>query len=486
MLVDVIVEGCNSQELRRKILEKDQSLREIESLGESLESVRLQEKELKSGNEGGQSEVFKIQKSEPRAGLKTRSERKQDKIVRRFSGGRFLERNEAAIICFACGQYGHMSKTPSCPARGKTCRRCQKSGHFEKVCRKRPYDSQVTQYTRKVHSVEDNDATPELSVSSGDSEKKVYYTFYTGNDTNSFECKIGGISTAVFIDSGSEVNLITVNTKGSNKVLKAYGCNEPLRIVGTFEASVEIDNRSTEAEFIVTEEGQRNLLGDSTSKQLGILKIGLEINQVNKDWKLVPFSKIAGIQVRIQMDPTVTPVHQPLRRVPIPLESAVNEKLDELLAREIIEVKRGLVSWVSPLVVANKANGQIRLCVDLRRVNQAVIRDRHTMPVIDDVLTKIGKGNVWSVLDVKDAFFQLELEEESRDATVFITHRCLYRFKRLPFGLVSAPEIFQRTMDEILVDCEGAYWYLDDVGVEGKTLDEHDKRLNEVSCNDVG
>ncbi|XP_055621982.1 uncharacterized protein K02A2.6-like [Toxorhynchites rutilus septentrionalis] len=374
------------------------------------------------------------------------------------------------------------------------------SGHLEKVCRKRPFGSKArfTPYTRKVHSVENKDSAPEVQppASLSEVEKKVYYTFHTGNDTNVFNCKIGGIPTEVFIDSGSDVNLLTEKTwqmlkaqqiivsnckKGSSKILKAYGCNEPLRILGTFDALVEIENRSTNAEFIVTEQGQRNLLGDCTSKKLGILKIGLAINQVKSDAKLLPFPKISGVEVRIQLDPKITPIYQPLRRIPIPLETTVNRKLDELLAREIIEVKHGPVSWVSPLVVANKANGQIRLCVDLRRVNQAVIRERHPMPVIDDVLTKIGKGNVWSVLDIKDAFFQLELKEESGDATVFITHRGLYRFKRLPFGLVSAPEIFQRTMDEILMDCDGAYWYLDDVGVEGKTVDEHDERLNKVS-----
>ncbi|KXJ77343.1 hypothetical protein RP20_CCG007721 [Aedes albopictus] len=95
-------------------------------------------------------------------------------------------------------------------------------------------------------------------------------------------------------------------------------------------------------------------------------------------------------------------------------------------------------------------------------------------------MTKIGKGKIWSVLDVKDAFFLLELDDESKDITTFITHRGLYRFKRLPFGLVSAPEIFQRTMDEMLADCEGAYWYLVDVGVEGSTVEEHDSRLQKV------
>lgn len=81
---------------------------------------------------------------------------------------------------------------------------------------------------------------------------------------------------------------------------------------------------------------------------------------------------------------------------------------------------------------------------------------------------------------MKDAFFLLELEEESRSVTTFISHRGLYQFKRLPFGSVSAPKVVQRTMDGILVDCEGTYWYLGDVGVEGSTIDEHDERLSKV------
>ncbi|XP_062535411.1 uncharacterized protein LOC134204640 [Armigeres subalbatus] len=105
-------------------------------------------------------------------------------------------------------------------------------------------------------------------------------------------------------------------------------------------------------------DGQRNLLSDHTLKNLGILKIGPEVNEITDTTKLMnsPFPKIKGVQVRVHMDPKVTPVFQALRRVPLPLENAVSEKLDE----------KGPASWVSPLGVANKTNGTIRLCVDLR------------------------------------------------------------------------------------------------------------------------
>lgn len=490
MLTDVIVEGCSSHELRRRILEKDQSLADIEALGVSLESVRSQEKEISAGTSRLEPvEVRKVQKFDA-----NHMGRNKNRIVGRFHDKARLN-GIAATICYSCGRQGHISKDPSCPAKGKTCRRCDRSGHFEKVCRKRPISNSNVQAIGVTP--DEGNAVSKVEPSSAPQEKKVYYTFHLGNSSNVIDCEIGGVDMKVFVDSGSDANIITADSwdelkskqievnscrKGSLKILKAYGSQDPLEILGTFNATITVGRRTVQSEFFVVARGQRNLLGDATSKELGVLKVGMDIHLVSdkNDQNLVPFPKIKDVQVHIQMDPNIVPVFQPLRRIPIALEDAVNKKLDELLERDIIEKKIGPATWVSPLVVANKANGEIRLCVDLRRVNQAVIRERHPMPVIEDVLAKVGRGSVWSTLDVKDAFFLLELDEASRDIVTFISHRGLYRFKRLPFGLVSAPEIFQRTMDEILADCDGAYWYLDDVGVEGRTVEEHDTRLNKV------
>lgn len=140
MMIDVIVEGCNSQELRRKILQKDQLLYDIEALGESLESVRIQEQELKIGKnsiETGFREVCKVQKV-----LKSRKERREDKIMSRFPTAASTLNNDTRI-CFACGNQGHLSKSPLCPAKDQNCRRCKKLGHWENVCRKRPSESQI-------------------------------------------------------------------------------------------------------------------------------------------------------------------------------------------------------------------------------------------------------------------------------------------------------------------------------------------------------
>lgn len=253
------------------------------------------------------------------------------------------------------------------------------------------------------------------------------------------------------------------------------GSDKPLTILGSFTSDVATDSKSVRAEFLL-EEGQRCLLGDKTAKQLGVLRVGINVGQVANVPK--PLGKIKGIKVNIQVNPEVTPVFQPMRRIPLPLEEAVGRKIDELLKRDVIEAKSGPTSWVSPLVVVVKANGEPRLCLDLRRVNEAVLREHHPMPVVEDYIARLGQGSIWSKLDVKEAFLQIELAEESRDLTTFITSRGLFRFKRLPFGLVTAPELFQKAMDEILAGCDDCF--IDDITIEGKNAEEHDNRLEKV------
>lgn len=364
-------------------------------------------------------------------------------------------------------------------------------GHFESCCRLRKSKAKSPIPLKQIRTVEEKRGSFDGSVP--EEIGKTYYAFHTGNDSNVVQCEVGGIPLDLLIDSGSDANLISDKAwktlkqqkvkvsecvKGSNRVLQGYASHIPLTILGTFVAEVQVGERVTRAEFYVIKDGQRCLLGDRTAKTLGILRVGLDIQHVEQCD--IPFSKIRDVQVQIHMDPTAKPVFQPLRRIPMPLENAVNRKLEQLLSRDIIERKEGPASWVSPLVVVGKFNGDPRICLDLRRVNEAVLRERHPMPTVDDYLARLGEGKYWSKLDIKEAFMQVELAPESRDITTFITNTGLFRFKRLPFGLVTAPEMFQKVMDQILAGCEGTMWYLDDVIIEGVDLAQHDDRLNEV------
>ncbi|XP_062557023.1 uncharacterized protein LOC134221870 [Armigeres subalbatus] len=471
-MIDAVVEGCASNEVRRRILLMDLSFTEIEALGIAQESVEQQIEEIATGQPP--EKVFKVEQS--------------GKFRGKFPLGGTKPTDRS---CFNCGRLGHLAASPICPARGKQCRNCKCYGHFEKLCRKTKRS--VERNVEKVIRAVEEGPNPEVSKKEPETnEAKVYYAFYSGNESYAIECVVGGFSLDMLVDSGVDSNLVSgtmwqkmkeknvmvfSSVKGSSRILRAYGNTDPLVIQGSFVADISV----IRAEFFVVEGGQRCLLGDQTAKQLGVLKVGMNINSV----EMSPFSKMQGITAKILMDPQVIPVYQPMRRIPVPLEESVDRKLDELLRRDIIEVKTGPTTWVSPLVVVGKTNGEPRLCLDLRRVNEAVLREHHPMPSVDDYLAKLGRGRIWSKLDIKEAFLQIEIEEDSRDATTFITRRGLFRFKRLPFGLVTAPELFQKAMDEILSGCEGTVWYLDDVLVEGNNLQEHDERLDKRTAKTV-
>ena len=180
------------------------------------------------------------------------------------------------------------------------------------------------------------------------------------------------------------------------------------------------------------------------------------------------------------MDPEVTPVTQKPRRVPFALCEKVTAKVADLIAKDIVERVDGPTSWVSPEVVAPKAEGDIRLCVDTRKANQAIICDRIPIPIVDEVVENLSGSAVFSKLDVRLGFNQIELDEESRDITTFATHKGLFRYKRMGFGVNSAPEKYQQIIRQVVSDIDGVQNIAGDLIVHGKSIEEHDQSLHKV------
>ena len=172
------------------------------------------------------------------------------------------------------------------------------------------------------------------------------------------------------------------------------------------------------------------------------------------------------------------------RPVPFPIKGAVEAELDRLVKRNILEPVDTTVTpieWASPIVVAMKSTGAIRICVDFKTtINQQVIMDPHPLPRFEDIMVKLSGSTVFSIIDLTDAYLQLEVEEKSRKYMVIATHKGYYRYKRLPFGICFAPSIFQKTMDTILAGIGETAVYIDDIIVGGKTKEEHVKLLHEV------
>ncbi|KAF2902564.1 hypothetical protein ILUMI_03621 [Ignelater luminosus] len=139
---------------------------------------------------------------------------------------------------------------------------------------------------------------------------------------------------------------------------------------------------------------------------------------------------------------------------------------------DIIEKVEHPTNWVSSMVVIPEPGGEIRLCIDMRRANVAIQRERLPIPTFDDIVPQLRQGKIISKLDIKDAFHQIELAPESSDVTTFITPKGLYRFKRLMFGITCAPEMYQRIIQQVLQKCKETIY--------ASNKKEHEIRLNKV------
>ena len=133
--------------------------------------------------------------------------------------------------------------------------------------------------------------------------------------------------------------------------------------------------------------------------------------------------------------------------------------------------------WVSSMIPVSKSNGEIRVCLDPRELNQAIQRQHYPMPSIEDVTARMPNAKVFSKFDATSGYWQLKLTDESSLLTTFNTPFGRNKYVRLPFGINSAGEIWQRAMIEEFGDIEGVEIVVDDFLIWGENVAQHDERL---------
>lgn len=217
MIMDVIVEGCTSVELRRRMLLKDRTLDEIEDIASSLEGVDSQIQDFAKPIDlsSGVEKAFKVR------------EKPSKKIVRPYPysvkpGHRRQNNRFSSVVCFNCGKSGHISTSEICPARGRQCRNCNRVGHFESKCKSsnatmRPESSSKAPPSTRFRRVEQQDTNDTTA-------DKVYYAFFSGNSTNVLRFDVGGVQLEMLVDSGADANLVTVEASlGANEAIGSSG-----------------------------------------------------------------------------------------------------------------------------------------------------------------------------------------------------------------------------------------------------------------------
>ncbi|CAM4672458.1 unnamed protein product [Lepidochelys kempii] len=166
-------------------------------------------------------------------------------------------------------------------------------------------------------------------------------------------------------------------------------------------------------------------------------------------------------------------------RVSPQAKTAIEREIQDMLQMGVIRPSES--AWASPVVLVPKPDGEIRFCVDYRKLNAVTRPDNYPMPRTDELLEKLGRAQFISTLDLTKGYWQVPLDESAKERSAFITHLGLYEFNVLPFGLRNAPATFQRLVDGLLAGLgEYAVAYLDDVAIFSDSWADHLEHLQKV------
>lgn len=364
--------------------------------------------------------------------------------------------------CKYCGRQ-HARGKQHCPAADAQCTNCKKNGHFSSVCfQKKKSVARAIQEEEDMSDACRRTAEPHIrQCMLQETSGRHSDTFATTLIVNGKQCK--GL-----LDTGATRTIITEDivaaSRPSSTTLKAYDGNTVMTL-GVADVTIKAGDKSCDCTCFVVPARRAVLFGQDAITKLQLLS-PTEVNMVT----IKP--------VDIVVDRKAIPVALPPRRHAFSLRASIAAELKRLQENDIFEPVKEATPWVSPLVPVRKANGTLRLYVDYRRLNKSIVRERHMLPTVDEITAMLEGAKVFSVLDAESGFHQVPLSTESKPYTTFASHCGLFRFKRLPFGIACAPEIFQRVVSDILRGLEGVMVYIDDILIFGRNQKEHDQRID--------
>ena len=366
--------------------------------------------------------------------------------------------------CPNCGR-GH-GKDVECPAAGRKCYRCGSIGHYKKFC-----------HNKKVHEVAKEDAyfLGEVHCPQSDPPWMIDLVLrYNGGTRSKVQFKV---------DCGADVSVMCYDTyqtlcdkpKLASSNHRLFTPQGQLKCHGYFRATTQYRGEEYTFQVYVTDGGS-NLLSRGVAQSMGILEVHL--HEVDS----AIFGDIGQMRhvkpVTLHLRPDYKPYHvNAPRNVPVHLRDKIAQELDWMCDKGIIRKVTEPTEWCAPISTPVKKDGSVRICVDLRQLNKALMRERYPLPTVDDIRSRLTGSTCFTKLDASKGYWQIPLSEESQKLTTFITSQGRFCFTRMPFGICVASEIFQRVMTEMLEGIDGVECSQDDVLVHGKGDEGHDLTL---------
>ena len=415
-------------------------------------------------------------------------------------------------LCTRCG-YFHDSQRV-CPAQGKRCNYCGATGHFEKVCfKKNQPPARLPNRGKSSGAMISSVGTQTQKVSvdvklDSRCDRLMQFVIDTGSDWTAispYDLKKLGLKEED-LDPPTEKMKCTTTATGEQMTPRGY-----------LNAQLRFGNKQIPSEIVVFEGITNPLLSITALKDLDIVRINTENQTLPLEQEIVvPFDEgkiflsqhlnndsteedkkkllidefkdvfatqppMKGEKFKITLQDNATPCClTKARKIPIAYEKALRDELDDLLKEGIISPVTQPTEWVSPIVVEPKKtngqfNGKVRLCVDFRHLNKYCMREHYSSPSVLETIQKIQANDAqyFTTFDAWKGYHQIELDEESKLLTTFITPFGRFYYNRAPFGINSISEHYNRRMTEELHGLDNTKKIVDDVLIYSKSFDEH-------------
>ncbi|GFT40738.1 uncharacterized protein K02A2.6 [Trichonephila clavipes] len=178
--------------------------------------------------------------------------------------------------------------------------------------------------------------------------------------------------------------------------------------------------------------------------------------------------KLEKFCCRLQMKPNYKPVFFKPRPVPFALKERIETELNRLVAEDIIEPVT-YSDWATPIVPVIKQNGNLRICGDYKvTINPGLKIEQYPLPRIEDIFAELSGGEFFTKIDLSEAYLQMLVDEQDRHLLTINTHKGLFRYKRMNYGIALAPAVWQRAIEQVLSGIAGVHVFLDDITVTGR------------------